>query len=88
MHSGTAKRYSLADYADPLNPPPVFRLTGKPGFSPVDLNISFLAKGGWSPSVDRLRFHFERPASFSPSHPLVHTHSKPWAVCSACTVST
>jgi Domain of unknown function (DUF4145) len=70
MSGDNAGRFSLDKYADPSQAPPVFRLIGKPDFSPIDLNLAFLAKTGWLQSVDRLRFHYDRSGGDQPAHPV------------------
>jgi len=35
----------------------VFRLEAKSDFSPLDVNLAYLARSGWNQAVDRLRFH-------------------------------
>ena len=68
MPGGT--RYPLDGYADPAACAPVFRLCAKPGSSPLDINVAFLAQGGWNQSVDRLRFHVDRGTKGQADHPL------------------
>jgi hypothetical protein len=41
-----------------------------PEFSPLDVNVAFLAQTGWNQSVDRLRFHVRRGSLVAPDHPL------------------
>jgi hypothetical protein len=48
----------------------VFRLRAKPQFSPLDVNLAFLARSGWNQSVDRLRFHFQHGFAGPADHPL------------------
>ncbi len=64
-----ANRYRLDDYAG-TSPPPVFNLTAIAQFSPLDINVAFLAQNGWNQTVDRLRFHVQNQTSTDSSHPL------------------
>ena len=47
-----ASKYELAAYADPKSAAPVFRLRASPEFTPLDVNVAFLAQTGWNQSVD------------------------------------
>jgi Domain of unknown function (DUF4145) len=62
--------YTLEQYTNPKGPPPVFLLRVRPSFSPLDINIAFLARTGWLQSSDRLRFHHESAAQRPSDHPL------------------
>ena len=63
-------KYELAAYADPASAAPVFRLRAIPEFSPLDVNVAFLAQTGWNQSVDRLRFHVRGASAVAPDGPL------------------
>lgn len=63
-------KYPLSSYADPTSGVRVFCLRAKPAFSPLDLNVAFLARAGWNQSVDRLRFHIYQEPNASTGHPL------------------
>jgi hypothetical protein len=65
-----ASKYELAAYADPESATPVFRLHAIPEFSPLDVNVAFLAQTGWNQSIDRLRFHVRRASALAPGDPL------------------
>ena len=54
----------------------MFRLCARPRFSPLDVNVAFLARSGWNQSVDRLRFHFGRASDAAPDHPLAQAISR------------
>ena len=71
-----AANYPLSSYKDPASGSPVFRLRAKPAFSPIDVNVAFLARSGWNQSVDRLRFHFRRAADADPDSPLAAVISR------------
>jgi Domain of unknown function (DUF4145) len=62
--------YMLEQYTNPKDLPPVFLLRVRPSFSPLDINIAFLARTGWLQSSDRLRFHHESVAQPPSDHPL------------------
>lgn len=62
--------YKLEQYANPENAPSVFRLHVRPKFSPLDINVAFLARTGWQQSSDRIRFHGESTAQIESDHPL------------------
>jgi hypothetical protein len=66
----SASKHSLDSYADPSSGARVFCLQAKPEFSPLDINVAFLARGGWNQSVDRLRFHIYQERGASMAHPL------------------
>ena len=66
----SAPNHPLSSYADPASGAPVFRLSARPQFSPLDVNVAFLARSGWNQSVDRLRFHFDRASDAGSEHPL------------------
>jgi hypothetical protein len=63
-------RYPLSSYADPSSEARVFSLRATPDFSPLDVNVAFLARSGWNQSVDRLRFHIFQETNASSDHPL------------------
>jgi hypothetical protein len=69
-------RYALTSYTDPATAAPVFRLAARPRFSPLDVNLAFLARLGWNQSVDRLRFHIQGSVDAAPDHPLAQVISK------------
>lgn len=62
--------YPLSSYSDPASAAPVFCLRAKPQFSPLDVNVAFLARSGWNQAVDRLRFHVQQESKIPPSHPM------------------
>jgi hypothetical protein len=62
--------YMLEQYAIPKDAPPVFLFRVRPSFSPLDINVAFLARTGWLQSSDRLRFHSESAAQSPSDHPL------------------
>ena len=68
--------YSLGSYADPASAAPVFCLRAKPQFSPLDVNVAFLARSGWNQAVDRLRFHVQQESKIPPSHPMAQVVSR------------
>jgi hypothetical protein len=72
----SAPNHPLSSYADPASGAPVFRLTARPQFSPLDVNVAFLARSGWNQSVDRLRFHFDGASVAAPEHPLTQALSR------------
>lgn len=63
-------KYQLRAYTDPTSEAQVFRLRAVPEFSPLDVNVAFLAQIGWNQSVDRLRFHLRRAPPIAPDDPL------------------
>ncbi len=60
----------LTYYAEKGKVTVVYSLTATPSFSPIDINVEFLAKDGWSASGDRLRFHIPHGKSPPPSNPM------------------
>lgn len=65
-----AHQYSLNSYTGSISDTPIFRLHAKANFSPLDINLAFLARSGWNQSIDRLRLHAESPSDAPPGHPL------------------
>jgi hypothetical protein len=63
-----AQHVKLTDYAENAKGTAVHSLTATPSFSPIDINVEFLAKDGWSVSGDRLRFHIPPAANLPPGH--------------------
>jgi len=63
-------KYPLSRYIETASAPVVFRLRAEPQFSPLDVNLSFLARSGWNQSVDRMRFHFEHDFAGHTKHPM------------------
>jgi Domain of unknown function (DUF4145) len=62
-------RHALDDYfAD--SPPPVFTLNAHAQFTPIDINLAYLAQSGWNQTVDRLRFHVQNQVPPASGHPL------------------
>ena len=61
---------ALDQYADPMNTPAVFCMVAKVGFNPVDVNVEFLFRNGWSLAGDRLRFHTENQLKIDPGNPM------------------
>jgi hypothetical protein len=59
----------LSKYSSDQSGLSVYCLTAKPSFSPIDINLAFLAQEGWSASGDRLRFHVQQPQEVL-KHPL------------------
>ena len=72
----SARNYPLSSYGDPASGAPVFRLRATPDFSPLEVNVAFLARTGWNQSVDRLRLHFHAPSDVAPEHPLAQAISR------------
>ena len=70
----TAKlnKVPIGDYLMGGKNPPVYVLKVRPDFSPVDINLQFIMREGWS-HADRLRFHTETKDAISPKddHPLL-----------------
>lgn len=64
-----AARHTLDDYHTDT-PPPVFTLNASAQFTPIDINIAYLAQSGWNQTVDRLRFHVQNQNPPPPDHPL------------------
>lgn len=64
------KHVKLGDYSEKSEGLSVYSLTAKPSFSPIDINMEFLTKDGWSASGDRIRFHIPRDTDTPPDHPL------------------
>lgn len=64
-----ATSYAL-DYYFGETPPPVFQLIATAQFSPIDINIAYLAHAGWNQTVDRLRFHVQNQNPPPANHPL------------------
>ncbi len=58
----------LADFFEEPSPEKIFRVVGSPAFSPLDFNLKFLNRNGWSVSFDRFRFHVqqEKPGDDAP----------------------
>lgn len=63
-------KYPLTSYSGSTLDSPVFRLRAKATFSPLDVNLAFLARSGWNQSVDRLRFHLQLSQNAPSEHPL------------------
>jgi hypothetical protein len=61
--------YPLSDYSSMSPSVPVFRLEASSHFSPLDVNVTYLARSGWNQAVDRLRFHTEQQ-NIPTNHPL------------------
>ncbi|HVC94729.1 MAG TPA: DUF4145 domain-containing protein [Pirellulales bacterium] len=71
MTASQPTRYDLESYQDLAQAPPFFRLRATPTFSPVDINVAFLLRSGWTQAVDRLRLHITVAHDvISKSHPL------------------
>lgn len=70
-----ATNYPLASYTEHGSNAPVFHLHAKAQFSPLDVNITFLARSGWNQAVDRLRFHTDHPSRSNSGHPLAQALS-------------
>ena len=66
----SSSNHPLSSYADPASGAPVFCLRAMPQFSPLDVNVAFLARSGWNQSVDRLRFHIQNESEIAPAHPI------------------
>jgi len=62
-------RISTQDYFTEGKNPPVYRMEVNPRFSPIDVNLQFVFKEGWS-HADRLRFHTEAKFKSNNAHPL------------------
>jgi len=63
-------KYELSAYADPTSEAQVFRLRAVAEFSPLDVNVAFLAQTGWNQSIDRLRFHVRSASPIEADSPL------------------
>ena len=48
----------------------VYRISGVPNFSPLDINLVFLHSKGWSINADRMRFHTETKSKIPEDHPM------------------
>ncbi len=71
MTASQPTRYDLERYQGHAQAPPFFRLRATPTFSPVDINVAFLLRSGWTQAVDRLRLHITAARDvISKSHPL------------------
>jgi len=62
-------RFSTQDYFTEGKNPPVYRMEVSPRFSPIDVNLQFVFKEGWS-HADRLRFHTKAKFKSNNAHPL------------------
>ncbi len=62
---------SLEDYFDNKPPQKVYRVIAEPDFSPLDFNLEFLKRSGWSLSADRFRFHTQQAAPPEEANALV-----------------
>ena len=51
---------ALADFFKESPPAKIFRVVASPDFSPLDFNLKFLDRNGWSVSSDRFRFHVQQ----------------------------
>lgn len=69
-------KYPLSSYLEATSVAAVFRLRAEPQFSPLDVNLAFLARSGWNQSVDRLRFHFQRGLACPAGHPMTDVISR------------
>lgn len=78
--TGKLKKVPIKDYLTEGGNLPVYVLKVRPNFSPIDVNLQFILREGWS-HADRLRFHTETKATISPKdeHPLfaLLQHQKP-----------
>lgn len=63
-------KYPLDTYVGSGSGTPVFRLHARASFSPLDVNLTFLARSGWNQSVDRLRLHTEQQPDVPSGHPI------------------
>jgi hypothetical protein len=72
----TPSRYPLSSYADPASASKVFFLSADAHFTPLDMNVAFLARSGWNQSADRLRFHVKHDSKIAPEHPLAEIMSR------------
>ena len=68
--------HPLSRYVDSASSAPVFCLRARPQFSPLDVNVAFLARSGWNQSVDRLRFHIRQDSKTPADHPIAHAMSQ------------
>ncbi|MGB7590298.1 MAG: DUF4145 domain-containing protein [Terriglobia bacterium] len=68
--------HPLSCYVDPASSAPVFCLRAKPRFSPLDVNVAFLARSGWNQSVDHLRFHTQQDSKIPAGHPMAQVISQ------------
>lgn len=76
LNVASTSNHPLRSYADPAVSAPVFCLHAKPQFSPLDVNVAFLAHSGWNQAVDRLRFHVEQDFKIPPAHPMAQVMSQ------------
>jgi len=69
--TGKLNKVPIRDYLTEGENPPVYVLKVRPNFSPIDVNLQFILREGWS-HADRLRFHTATKATISPKddHPL------------------
>ena len=69
--TGKTNRIPIKDYLMEGENPPVYVLKVRPNFSPIDVNLQFILREGWS-HADRLRFHTETEATIlaKDNHPL------------------
>jgi hypothetical protein len=65
----TYTKISIQEYLTNEKPPPIYRLKVHSGFSPIDINLQFIIKEGWS-HADRLRFHLETNIEAKKDNPL------------------
>lgn len=65
----TSTRIPIQEYLTNVKKPPVYRLKVHSGFSPIDINLQFIIKEGWS-HADRLRFHLETKITARKGNPL------------------
>jgi hypothetical protein len=72
----SSSNHPLSRYVDPASSAPVFCLRAKPQFSPLDVNVAFLARSGWNQSVDRLRFHIQQDSKIPADHPMAKIMSR------------
>lgn len=69
-------KYSLSSFGDPATGSKVFLLRAKAQFSPLDVNVAFLARSGWNQSADRLRFHIKHDSKIPARHPMANIISR------------
>lgn len=62
-------RIPIQDYLTEGKSPLVYKAKVHPNFSPIDMNLQFILKEGWS-HADRLRFHTETRIKSAETHPL------------------
>lgn len=63
------KKIPIQDYLASEKNIPVYKLKATPNFSPIDINLQFIIKEGWS-NADRMRFHTKMKLGTTKNHPM------------------